>query len=143
MAEIKRRLEQTGQTWETFRPLFSWDNNHSQTAKVVDKKLFFHDTPLASGETYNIDDHKIPIPPYSPDMHRIIEHVFNRLVHNLYARIYRFPEQFKTPKDVADLLVHAFFEMTAESIAKDVEQMPELYAWLVNNGGKWPPRGMR
>jgi hypothetical protein len=141
VAEIRRRLEELGTTWEEFQPLFSWDNNHSQVG--ADKRFVRWMSPLASGQPVDLDQLRVPLPQYSPDIHRVIEHIFNRLQFTLYQHMYRYPNSLSTLRDVAEFLVLQFYSITPESISKDVDGLPDVIDWVAGNGGAYPPRRLR
>jgi hypothetical protein len=150
--DIKAQIEASGSTWEAFSPLWSWDNNRvnvslgerrSVRAGVNNKVMRGHFSPLASGADYDLNQHRAPCPPKSPDVHRPIEHVFNRLIHILYTEVFRGERALDTPLAVASFLVEQFYQITPDSIAKDVAKLPELLTWLVANDGEWAPRELR
>lgn len=150
--DIKGLIEASGSTWEDFQPLWSWDNNRANVSLgprrsaargTSNKVLAGKFSPLPAGAPYDLNEHRVPCPPRSPDVHRPIEHVFNRLIHILYTEVFRGERQLDTPRAVAQFLVEQFYQISPASIAKDVEKLPVLLRWLVANDGAWAPRELR
>lgn len=72
---------------------------------------------------------RVPLSPYSPDMHKVIEHTFSRFKRSLHASIYdRCAERGVselTPPEVRRLAIAALEEAgAATSIAKDLRTLP-------------------
>jgi hypothetical protein len=76
-------------------------------------------------------------------VHRPIEHVFNRLVHNLYTELFRGQRALDSAELVGQFVVEQFYQIDAASIERDVSKLPQLLEWLAANGGAWPPRELR
>ena len=81
---------------------------------------------------------RVPLPPRSHDMHRVIEHCINALKAAFQQWLYTHP----APRSVAEYraaLEKIFFtQITAESIAKDVRGLPALFRVIASkqfNGG--------
>jgi hypothetical protein len=80
---------------------------------------------------------------YSPDCHRVIEHVFGQLSHQLRMEIVTHADALGSAHAIADWLVQHFYQLSPASIAKDAAGLPELYKWIRDNNGFWAPRSMR
>lgn len=93
-------------------PIFSYDNNKIQAdAKLQDMGI----TP----------EEKLELPTYSPDMHKVIEHVFGILKGQLQAEMLRTnPSKLSARK--AQRMVRAYFMggISKESIQADVKSLP-------------------
>jgi hypothetical protein len=137
--DMRTRLASMGTTWQEYKPWFSHDNIHSQSG--ADKVFKLHQSP--TGSTYNLDDYRLPLPAGSPDCHRVIEHIFNQLAHQLYTEIYRGNTPLNTAVQIATYLRQQFFKIKPDTIKKDVAGLPKLYKWIVDNDGAWPPRALR
>ena len=152
VADVKKLLHKRSMTWEEFNPLWSWDNNRvnispgdkrSADAGATNKVMEGKFSPLADGAAYDLARHRTPVPPLSPDVHRPIEHVFNRLVHNLYTELFRGQRALDSAELVGQFVVEQFYQIDAASIERDVSKLPQLLEWLAANGGAWPPRELR
>ena len=87
----------------------------------------------------------IILPRYSPDMHKVIEHVFNTVSHELRVNI--------LPAVAADHKRHPYslsvwpalvegevMKVSTESIRKDIDSLPKTYRWIYEHGGRRAPR---
>lgn len=93
-------------------PIFSYDNNKIQ----ADAKL------EAMGIT---PEEKLELPTYSPDMHKVIEHVFGVLKGQLQAEMLK-NNPSKLSTSTAQYMVKAYFMdgIHKESIQADVDSLP-------------------
>jgi hypothetical protein len=85
----------------------------------------------------------MPLPKYSPDCHRVIEHVFGQLSAKLRTAIVTEGDQLGSGPAIAAWLVQHFYQLSPASIAKDATDLPDLYKWITDNHGFWAPRKMR
>jgi len=112
------------------QPIFSYDNIklHEGAEGVIDPS------------------ERAPLPPYSPDMHKVIEHVFNWLseafrVHVLAAiiadnhggKIYRLQTWYK----IIEGLTKAY---ETEWVQADIKTLKSIYAVIIENEGRHAPR---
>lgn len=87
--------------------------------------------------------HRLPLPPYSGDMHRVIEHT-----HGTAVRLFRNWLNHHPGKLTIEEYKQQFEEIysnciTKESVQKDVKTLPALYKWVADNAGNYPPAEMR
>jgi hypothetical protein len=134
-----------------FQPWFSFDNNYAQHHA----DLTFQPEQLPAGCDYmckpdeqgipvwDIKNVRLPLPKYSPDCHRVIEHIFGQLSFKLHREMYRRQSQLEDAQAIADFIVQQFASLQPESIGKDAAGLPDLYKWIVDHQGAWPPRKMR
>jgi hypothetical protein len=130
-------------------PLFSWDNAAVQRPASLDRM----------GIT---EAERVPLPDYSPDMHKVIEHMFG-LLKPLVKKQVIMPSKAKVDALEAMALVKECWEYlghrTRKSIKKDVEGLK--LTWLIIStpegeptravrgktftvtGGGWAPKGFR
>lgn len=116
------------QDWlEAHPPIFSYDNTnlHDAADEVVG--------PIGS-------PNRAPLPPYSPDMHKVIEHSYNFLTMKLNQGIlHEIAEQHAEkpfPPDYWPRLVEEVYrQYTTESIRKDVRSLMDTYRDIVAHGG--------
>lgn len=86
---------------------------------------------------------RFPLPTYSPDFHRVIEHTHGRAVLAFRKWLYDNPKKHTVGR------YKAVFEQlyrkccSADAIAADVAGLPELYAYVAANNGDWAPANMR
>ena len=124
---------------------FSFDNDHIQ--KYADLRSM----GIQPWE-------KMPLAPYSPDCHKVIEHFFHRLECDLWESIYSEGGVYNgiTLQQRAE---QVFWRMRPEPIADDCSTLPLTYKvintpanqqfWGENGvlhtgvGGDWPPRAYR
>lgn len=85
----------------------------------------------------------MPLPPYSPDLHRVIEHThgsaevaFQKWLHENRGK--------KTIDEYKQAFKDIYYKVnTQQSIRADVQGLPRLYQWVWENGGNLPPSHMR
>lgn len=114
----------------------------------VRQERFFDNTPVYSFDCWsghNVAaelgivegdiDSRAPLTPFSPDMHKVIEHVFNRVDH-------RFGEELWLGVDVDDINVYAecvtqiLFTFDPESIRKDIRSLKGTYRDIIAHQGE-------
>lgn len=100
----------------------------------------YKDELVAAGWKRNT---RFPLPKYSPDFHRVIEHTHGRAVLAFRKWMYDNPKKHSTAeyKQVFEDMYRGC--CNAESIASDVAGLPELYAYVADNDGEWAPACMR
>jgi hypothetical protein len=86
---------------------------------------------------------RVLLPPYAPDMHRVIEHSYGTAEIMFRKWLYNNPGKHTIQQYQA-----AFEELykqctTAAIISADVAGLPELYKWIHENEGNWAPAKMR
>lgn len=100
---------------------FSWDNAHNNG---LGHELADYGIP---------PKHRLPLPRYSPDMHRVIEHAMASVKGRLHELAMAHAHNL-TPLMLQDLLRGVFAELDPASIAKDVNSLP--LAWKVVRGSR-------
>lgn len=85
---------------------------------------------------------RVPLPPYSPDMHKVIEHAHSNL-QQIFKQMIRDNSNIKTPVGYEYALRRAAKQLSKESIARDVQSLPETYKAIIKEGGKWPAKKFR
>jgi hypothetical protein len=121
--------------------LFSYDSAriHTSAMKLVDG---------ASGklllETYGFKDtQRLLLPPYSPDMHRVIEHTHGTAVVQFEHWLYQNPKKC-TMEEYKQAFETIYRKCcSARAIAADVAGLPELYNWIYHHDGNWAPNKLR
>jgi hypothetical protein len=123
---------------ERYRPIFSYDNagiHHS-----ADRDLG------APGH----GQHAL-LPPHSPDMHKVIEHVFNAIGHILHATVFPQilagldPHDHPRPSVFWDAIEDALHRYSREhlgGIRKDIISLTYTYRWIISHRGERAPRGL-
>lgn len=91
---------------------------------------------------------RAPLPPYSPDMHKVIEHVFNTSSQILKVEV--FPAVIANGRnhpsggysvDVWPKVVEGTVRaIPLSSIQNDVRSLPDTYRYVIDHGGDWVPR---
>lgn len=86
--------------------------------------------------------HQLPVPRYSPDFNRAIEHNHAHVEDLFYKAVEALPQGVRLScRDAMLMLNDIFFQHTnASSIAKDVGGMPTLWEKVVKLEGQYPPK---
>lgn len=131
--------------------LVSWDNATIHNFKARLAELGLHPTQL------------IDLPPHSPDLHQLIEHVFARLKQQLVVAMYRLGWEKVTPQIAIDMvlsLLNNTFDTvcTPSVLQRDLHNVINCYKivaaptnsqvwvndhWVSGTDGGWPPKGFR
>jgi hypothetical protein len=135
-----------------FTPVFvSWDN-----ARIHDFKQRVVELGLDSTKL-------IALPPHSPDLHQLIEHVFGRLKRELVVALYKMGWQNVTPEKVIAAVLSLLDNTrdrvcTPDLLQEDLKNLVNCYkvvqascetgVWINDQfwhgtAGGWPPKGFR
>lgn len=88
-------------------------------------------------------EQRIPLSPYSPDLHRTIERAHARATTAFHKYLYANPS-VNTISEYKFHFERIFKDVNnAAVIAADVSTLPELYHWVHAHNGEWPPAAMR
>lgn len=86
---------------------------------------------------------RFPLPPNSPDMHRVVEHCIGRLKTAFRKWMYAHPRS-RTMREYRAALTHIFFKQasvaSANVINKDVKKLPALFKEIRAAKGNWPSK---
>lgn len=83
---------------------------------------------------------RVPLPPYSHDIHRVVEHTLGRIKRAFNLWLYSHPAERKMT-DYMDALKDIFFRtQTADMIDADVATLPSVYRAIRKAKGDWPDR---
>ena len=111
-------------------PLYSLDNARVHS----DIKELFHED-------------MVPLPPRSPDMHKVIEHIWNTISHDLkYNQLpSRSAIHKETPYSIgywSNLVEDCARRLiTVESVREDVNSLKDTYEYIVEHEGRYAPHG--
>ena len=87
--------------------------------------------------------HRAPLPPRSPDMHKVLEHIFGTLTRAMNESLARDPH-LKGVAKYKEELERLFMEkVTAVSVNKDVLSLRSTYEKIIELEGDWPPAKFR
>lgn len=132
---------------ENLQPLFSYDNNRIQA--------------YANMESMGISpEERLVLPPWSPDMHKVIEHTFAQLKAHLQADMLTYNPARLTAHMAHQKVLFGFMNgISKEGIRKDVESMPATWhiisspagvlrqgpdgRYYMGTGGEWADTGHR
>jgi hypothetical protein len=123
------------------RMMYSFDNAPIHSAAMK------RDTVSGQSmvECYGFDEKKdrLQLSPYSPDMHRVIEHTHATATtaFQKWLLSHRGKLSVQEYKDAFEGIYRRV--VTAASVRKDVRGLPTLYKWVATHGGNWPPAKMR
>lgn len=86
---------------------------------------------------------RFPLPPNSPDMHRVVEHCIGRLKTAFRKWLYAHPRA-RTIKQYQAALASLFYKRAgvagATAIRKDVNKLPALFKEIRAVKGGWPSK---
>ena len=87
---------------------------------------------------------RITLPPYSPDLHKVIEHAHARALYQFRRWLYQDPTKH-TDVEVYKAKFEEIFRQAnpAHVIKADVASLKETYKHVKENWGKWPPACLR
>jgi hypothetical protein len=110
LVEVARR--ELAKLDPTLKPIFSYDNNRIQKEASL----------AAMGITA---EEKLELPPSSPDMHKVIEHVFAILKGQLQAELLKLnPAKLSAAKAQHMVKVYFMHGISKQSIQADVNSLP-------------------
>jgi hypothetical protein len=123
---------------EGVRPLISFDND-----RIHNSALLRHGKMLQDDWDWDAATMRCSLSPYSPDIHRVIEHTHGAAMVKFRQWLYANPK-----KHDVDEYKAAFERIyraccTPAVIASDVAGLPEVYKAVVKNNGGWAPRELR
>jgi hypothetical protein len=117
---------------------FTWDNAHNN---ATDDDLA--DLGLSPGQ-------RLPLPPYGPDLHKVIEHIIHFLKSAFKADATNAGEAL-TPEEYQAMLLEAFESITPAQVQADANTLPITYlavarpkgskTWVTINGKEWVVEG--
>lgn len=86
---------------------------------------------------------RYPLPPNSPDMHKVVEHCIHNLKTKFKDFLYKNPKQL-TMAEYQKVLKNIFHkEVKAESIKEDVDTLYDTYRGILRARGGQPPQQFR
>lgn len=101
------------------------------------------------------DLHKVDLPTYSPDMNRVIEHVFGEVKQRVRVAIYRGEHDFSKGSELQKVVWDTFHSLQPDAVSNDAKGLPLLWRVLstpegtafeyppghrhVGTGGAYPP----
>lgn len=110
------------------KPIFSFDSAKHHTSSKLQDFL-----PASFDGTC-----KFPLPAYSPDIHRVIEHSHARAQAAFEKWLYSYNVPGLTVDDYMREYERIYREQcNVEVIAADVAGLPELFDNIINNNGGW------
>ena len=137
MRRFTRQAEKVNREHGLEDPLYSFDN------------ASIHDVALLSEEMDFDGNDRVPLPPRSPDMHKVIEHVFGTLEGAMQKKLHDNPG-LCTAEQYKKVLEKLFRKViTADSVRKDIKSLKGTYDMIRKcrdaggvEGG-WPPSKYR
>lgn len=136
-------------------PVLSYDNNKIQAAVDITRLEYAQGQEGKPVIRLIPALNKVDLPTYSPDMNRVIEHVFGDVKQRVRTVIYGAQRDFTKPAVLQDEVKKAFNALTPGAVRKDVYGLPVLWQVLstaegatfqdsqghihVGTGGDYPP----
>ena len=111
------------------RPIWSFDND-----KIHQNRLILAQLKINHNNRY-------PLPPNSPDMHRVVERCIGRLKTKFADWLYDHPGKCTMAEYKRALLDIFMSTQTSDVINRDVKKLPQLFPLIVKAKGGWPPKG--
>lgn len=114
--------------------VWSFDNDRIHKAALPELQL----RRMISGHT------RAPLPPSSPDMHKVVEHCIGRLASMVAAELADTEDVQQSVAFWQAKVESMFFgNISAESIAKDVASLRDTYKAIIDVQGAWPAKRYR
>lgn len=121
-----------GNVWQkavgSGKPVWSFDNDR------------IHCNPFILNGLQINSKNRYPLPPNSPDMHRVVERCIGRLKKAFQTWLHDHPAK-RTMREYRAALLKIFKEKElAESINKEVKSLVKLFPHISKAKGGWPPK---
>lgn len=114
--------------------VWSFDNDRVHTAALPELRV----------RGLLTQDNRAPLPPHSPDMHKVIEHCIGRLTGMVVAELADTEDVNLSVAHWQARLQDMFFNyVSAESIARDVSSLAATYQAILDVQGAWPAKAFR
>ena len=130
VTEVVRRTHQLQvafPTWHAAGALYSWDNACCHKAAHL---------PFVEGA-------RLEVPPRSPDIHKVVEHVFHPVKAG-FRQAFGRKQKVTSVKKAMKLLEQVVEEcVDAESIRRDCSTIQATLQSIIKNGGDWADVGLR
>lgn len=116
----------------TRQPIVSYDNP------------IIHKAATEQLETLGVSQKRdrAPLAEYSPDMHKVIEHLHSNLQKAFWLRL-RGDARINTPPQYVDLLFECFYSLGKEAISRDVQSLIPTHQAIIEEEGGWPEKSFR
>ncbi len=114
--------------------VYSFDNDRIHTAAL----------PELQNRGILTPNNRAPLPPSSPDMHKVVEHCIARVSTMINEELVNSDDIVHSVAYWQQRLVHLFNTgITAPQVAADVESLKHTYEAIINAHGGWPARQYR
>ena len=135
---IIKKFKTTTRVW----PLLSYDNVKIQ--KAVNVSHIQYAQGEEGKEVFSLDQdlNKVDLPTYSPDMNRVIEHVFGDVKQRMRVEIYRAKRDFSKAEEFQKAVWEVLHSLKKGAVADDTKGLPLLWRVLSTAEGtefEWPP----
>lgn len=135
---IKKIDAKADRDWARLPNKSEWHGSSRLVYSFDNPKI--HEAALPKIEELGLERQSLPT--YSPDMHKVIEHVHGWIGAEFKKRLLQ-DATINTPVKYAKLLEEIFFNITAAQIAKDVASLPATYQEIIRLLGDWPAKKFR
>lgn len=85
-------------------------------------------------------NNRFPLPPNSPDMHRVVERTIGRLKDKFRSWLYDNPGKRTMAEYRAELQRLFKQTVTVEGMESEVRKLPKLWRAILTAKGGWPPK---
>lgn len=130
-------LKVEGKLPKNFYPLWSLDNTNIHKCAIANWGTNPDLTKLG------IDGQLLLPPPYSPDLHKVVEHVHAQLCQEFYKWLHGSEPLHDIQAYFAQLEKIFKKIITAKSIQKDVQSLLQTYDAVIECEGQYPPKKFR
>jgi hypothetical protein len=122
---------------EGVQPMISFDNDRIHTSALTTQAA------LLGNAGWDAATMRCPLSPWSPDMHRVIEHTHGLATLKFREWLYANPTEHTLAEYKA-----AFESLyrqccTPSVIAKDVAKLPKIYTYVATHKGEWATYDLR
>lgn len=122
-------------------------DKHQNTAYKYDPVFSFdcwsgHDVAEQLDIYQGLPEYRMPLCPGSPDIHKVIEHVFNRFDKKFHRECWLRPSS-DDPNFYAELAWELLQQEDTSAIRRDIYSMRDTCLDIVGRGGGWASAGLR
>lgn len=120
--------------------LYSFDSARIHQAALVKDP---NGTTLLTPYWFQEGVHRVPLPPYSPDMHKVIEHTHAVAEAKFGKWLMEDTKKYNIEEYKAKFEQIYRESCTHKVVAADVQTLHDTYDAIVNVGGDWPVKEFR
>jgi hypothetical protein len=120
------------------KPLISFDNDRIHISALENNAV-----QLRKQYKWDSSTMRCPLSPYSPDMHRVIEHTHGLATIKFRQWLYNNPKHYEVHEYQAAFEAIYRECSSAAVISADVASLPDVYKAVIAENGGWPRHAFR